>query len=163
MLTFFTGYEFTPNTIAYLDVEEAGGRGLSSALGLAGFTNLDVVRNPTLGAQPYIARLMIQQIIPFSKETMEVERDRTVTTRPGPRAQVGNPVWEVLAGRFLRRERRRLRQSLSVSELGHGEQRRLGLRCRHSRLYRGSDVRLRRLQLGPAICRSFDAEGCQRT
>src|SRR5271167_222266 len=74
ILTFFSGYEFTPNTIAYLDVEEAGGRGLSTALGLAGFTNLDVVRNPTLGSQPYIARLMIQQIIPLSKEEMDVER-----------------------------------------------------------------------------------------
>lgn len=74
ILTFFSGYEFTPNTIAYLDVEEAGGRGLSTALGLAGFTNLDVVRNPTLGSQPYIARLMIQQIIPLSKEKMDVER-----------------------------------------------------------------------------------------
>src|SRR5271167_3439133 len=74
ILTFFSGYEFTPNTIAYLDVEEAGGRGLSTALGLAGFTNLDVVRNPTLGSQPYIARLMILQIIPLSKEKMDVER-----------------------------------------------------------------------------------------
>ena len=74
VLTFFSGYEFTPNTMAYLDVEEAGWGGISGALGLAGFTNLDVVRNPTLGSQPYIARLMIQQIIPLSKEKMEVER-----------------------------------------------------------------------------------------
>ncbi len=74
VLTFFSGYEFTPNTMAYLDVEEAGWGGISGALGLAGFTNLDVVRNPNLGAQPYIARLMIQQIIPFSKEKIEVER-----------------------------------------------------------------------------------------
>ena len=74
VLTFYSGYEFTPDTMAYLDVEEAGWGGISGALGLAGFTNLDVVRNPSLGAQPYIARLMIQQIIPLSKEKMEVER-----------------------------------------------------------------------------------------
>ena len=74
VLTFFSGYEFSPNTMAYLDVEEAGGSGLSTALGLAGFTNLDVVRNPSIGTAPYIARLMIQQIIPLSKEKMEVER-----------------------------------------------------------------------------------------
>ena len=74
VLTFFSGYEFTPNTMAYLDVEEAGWGGISGALGLAGFTNLDVVRNPTLGAAPYIARLMIQQVIPLSQEKMEVER-----------------------------------------------------------------------------------------
>ena len=42
---------------------------------LAGFTNLDVVRNPsTWVSAPYIARLMIQQIIPLSKEKMEMER-----------------------------------------------------------------------------------------
>ena len=74
VLTFFSGYEFTPNTIGYLDVEESGWGGISGALGLAGFTNLDVVRNPTIGSAPYIARLMIQQIIPFSSEKMEVER-----------------------------------------------------------------------------------------
>jgi hypothetical protein len=74
VLTFFSGYEFTPNTMAYLDVEESGGKGLSTALGLAGFTNLDVVRNPSIGAAPYIARLMMEQIIPLSKEKMEVER-----------------------------------------------------------------------------------------
>jgi hypothetical protein len=33
-------------------VESAGGAGLSSALGIAGFTNVDVVRNPTLGRRP---------------------------------------------------------------------------------------------------------------
>ena len=75
VLTFFSGYEFTPNTVAYLDVEEAGWGGISGALGLAGFTNLDVVRNPSLGAQPYIARLMLEQIVPLSKEKMEVERN----------------------------------------------------------------------------------------
>ena len=74
VLTLFTGYEFTRNTIGYLDVEEAGWGGISGALGLAGFTNLDVVRNPTIGTAPYIARAMIEQIIPFSSEKIELER-----------------------------------------------------------------------------------------
>ena len=52
VLTLFTGYEFTPNSILYLDVEEAGWGGISGALGLAGFTNLDVVRNPQVGTAP---------------------------------------------------------------------------------------------------------------
>ena len=73
-MTLFTGYEFTPHTALYLDVEEAGGGGLSSALGIAGFVNLDVVRNPSLSQLPYIARLMIQQIIPLSSEKIESER-----------------------------------------------------------------------------------------
>jgi high affinity Mn2+ porin len=74
VMTLFTGYQFTPRTAIYLDVEETGGEGLSAALGLAGFVNLDVVRNPTLGQAPYIARLMIQQIIPLSTETIKSER-----------------------------------------------------------------------------------------
>lgn len=75
VLTLFTGYELTRNTAVYLDVEEAGWGGISGALGLAGFTNLDVVRNPSIGTQPYIARLMLQQIIPFSKEKITQERN----------------------------------------------------------------------------------------
>ncbi len=49
-----------------LDVESAGGRGLSEALGLAGFTNVDVVRNPNLGSTPYLARYQIHQVIGLS-------------------------------------------------------------------------------------------------
>jgi hypothetical protein len=74
VLTLFTGYEFTPRTALYFDLEETGGGGLSSALGIAGFVNLDVVRNPTLGQAPYVARLIFQHIIPFSTETVESER-----------------------------------------------------------------------------------------
>jgi high affinity Mn2+ porin len=64
------------NTDLILDVESAGGRGLSEAVGLAGFTNLDVVRNPTLGSKPYLARYQIHQTIGLSSETTEQE--------PGP-------------------------------------------------------------------------------
>lgn len=74
VLTLYTGYEFTPNTAVYLDVEEAGWGGISGALGLAGFTNLDVVRNPTIGTAPYIARLMLQHIFAFSQEKIAQER-----------------------------------------------------------------------------------------
>ncbi len=74
VLTLFTAYQFTPESQVYLDVEETGGSGLSSALGLAGFVNLDVVRNPSIGQQPYIARLFFQQIIPLTDEKVESER-----------------------------------------------------------------------------------------
>ncbi len=72
--TLYLGYELTHTTEVYLDVESAGGHGLSNALGLAGFVNLDVVRNPSLGDIPYLARLMVRQIIPLSKERVSVER-----------------------------------------------------------------------------------------
>ena len=57
------------------DVETAGGGGLSNALGIAGFTNVDVVRNPTLGQAPYISRVMPHYTIPLTRETTEATRN----------------------------------------------------------------------------------------
>jgi high affinity Mn2+ porin len=68
VLTLFTGLRLTGTTELLCDVQETGGHGISEALGLAGATNLDVVRNPTLSKAPYIARLMWHQIIPLSGE-----------------------------------------------------------------------------------------------
>jgi hypothetical protein len=56
------------NTDLIFDLEAAEGRGISQALGLAGFTNLDVVRNPYLGKAPYIARYGIHQVIGLTSE-----------------------------------------------------------------------------------------------
>jgi len=64
------------NTDFILDLESAGGRGLSEALGLAGFTNLDVVRNPNLGPVPYLARYGIHQVLGLTQ--------RTATQEAGP-------------------------------------------------------------------------------
>jgi hypothetical protein len=57
-----------------LDFESTGGRGLSEALGLAGFTNLDVVRNPNLGSKPYIAHVELHQTIGFTTQMTDVAR-----------------------------------------------------------------------------------------
>lgn len=65
VLTLFTGLRLTSSTELLCDVQETGGNGLGTALGVAGFTNLDVVRNPSLSKAPYIARLMWHQIIPL--------------------------------------------------------------------------------------------------
>lgn len=62
------------NTDFIFDLEAAGGRGMSEALGLAGFTNLDVVRNPNLGSEPYIARAEIHQTIGFTNEMVDTPR-----------------------------------------------------------------------------------------
>ena len=75
--TLYTGFQVPHThklTEVLFDEESAGGRGLSQALGLAGFTNLDVVRNPNLGSVPYVARWVIQQTIPLTGETVEVQR-----------------------------------------------------------------------------------------
>jgi high affinity Mn2+ porin len=74
VLTLFTGVEATGTTEILLDIQESGGHGIGEALGLAGFTNLDVVRNPTISKAPYVARLMWHQIIPLSGEKASAER-----------------------------------------------------------------------------------------
>ena len=61
------------NTDLILDFESAGGRGLSQALGLAGFTNLDVVRNPTLSSVPYLARYGFHQVFGLTRQTTSQE------------------------------------------------------------------------------------------
>ena len=54
--TLYLGYQLRPNTRyntdLIVDFENAGGRGISQALGLAGETNLDVVRNPNRALRP---------------------------------------------------------------------------------------------------------------
>lgn len=62
------------NTDLIYDEESAGGRGISEALGLAGFTNLDVVRNPSLGSKPYMARAQIHQTIGLSSKMVDTDR-----------------------------------------------------------------------------------------
>ncbi|HJY85531.1 MAG TPA: carbohydrate porin [Candidatus Acidoferrales bacterium] len=74
VLTLFTGLKLTPTTEVLADVEMAAGRGLSSVQGVAGFPNLDVVRNPQLSKAPYLARFMLHQVLPLSSETVAAER-----------------------------------------------------------------------------------------
>jgi high affinity Mn2+ porin len=76
--TLFMGAELVRNPARHLeaiyDEESAAGRGISEALGLAGFTNLDVVRNPTLGPVPYLARVELHQTIGLSNKMVEASR-----------------------------------------------------------------------------------------
>lgn len=68
VVTLYTGMELTHSTELLFDLESASGHGISEAFGLAGYTNLDVVRNPSLGGAPYVARGMFHAVIPFSSE-----------------------------------------------------------------------------------------------
>lgn len=81
--TLFTGVELGPlfgrHSTRYtgefiFQAESTGGRGLSNALGLAGFTNLDVVRNPSLGSVPYVARAELHGTLGLTDEMADVER-----------------------------------------------------------------------------------------
>jgi high affinity Mn2+ porin len=74
VLTLLTGVQVSGTTEFLGDIQETGGHGIGEALGLAGFTNLDVVRNPLLSKAPYVARLMWHQIISLSSEKTPSER-----------------------------------------------------------------------------------------
>jgi high affinity Mn2+ porin len=78
--TLFLGYQVIRNPRYELDAiydeESAGGRGVSEALGLAGFTNLDVVRNPSLGPVPYLARAELHQTIGFTDKLVGQQRSQ---------------------------------------------------------------------------------------
>jgi len=84
LLTLYTGIQASPSTELLLDLESAGGRGISDALGLAGFTNLDVVRNPTLGAKPYLARMMLHHVVALTRETVENDRSALSLSKDKP-------------------------------------------------------------------------------
>jgi high affinity Mn2+ porin len=73
--TIYGGYELTHLTAIVVAGESAGGSGLSQALGIAGYTNLDVVRNPSLGPTPYLGRAFVDQIIPLSDHWLHADRD----------------------------------------------------------------------------------------
>ena len=73
VLTLYTGVEVRRGTELLFDVEDLSGHGISDTLGLAGFTNVDVVRNPDLGPKPYIARIMLHHTIALSGEQAEQE------------------------------------------------------------------------------------------
>jgi high affinity Mn2+ porin len=75
LATLYTGARVARGTSLLFDLESAGGRGIGHALGLAGYTNLDVVRSPTLGAKPYIARMMLHHVVALSSETEPADRN----------------------------------------------------------------------------------------
>jgi hypothetical protein len=76
--TTYLAYQLNPNpkyaTDGIFDIEIADGRGISEALGMAGMTNLDVVRNPNLGKPPYLGRYELHQVIGLSNTLVEADR-----------------------------------------------------------------------------------------
>jgi high affinity Mn2+ porin len=74
VMTLYTGVRINNSTELLVDVEEAGGVALSTGLGLAGNTDLDIVRNPSLSKAPYLGRGMIHKVFALSKDKVENER-----------------------------------------------------------------------------------------
>ena len=74
VMTLYTGVRLNNSTELLVDVEEAGGSALTLGFGLAGDTNLDIVRNPSLSKAPYLGRGMIHKVFALSKDRIENQR-----------------------------------------------------------------------------------------
>src|ERR1700729_1033092 len=74
LMTLSTGVRLNNSTEPLFDLEEAGGAALSTGLGLAGNTDLDIVRNPSLSKAPYLGRGMIHKVFALSKDKVENQR-----------------------------------------------------------------------------------------
>jgi high affinity Mn2+ porin len=75
VLTLYTGLRVNNSTEFLVDLEEAGGAALSLGFGLAGNTDLDIVRNPLLSKNVYLGRGEIHHVIALSKDKIENTRN----------------------------------------------------------------------------------------
>jgi len=75
VLTLYTGFRLNHSTEFLVDLEEAGGSALSTGFGLAGNTDLDIVRNPLLSKAPYVGRGMIHHVFALSQDKVENQRN----------------------------------------------------------------------------------------
>ena len=136
VMTLYTGVRLNNSTELLVDIEEAGGAALSTGLGLAGNTDLDIVRNPLLSKAPYLGRGMIHKVFALSKDKVENQRSFLSLFDELPAPPPRNPLRQIQHAGFLRHQFRGLRYSPSIHQLDHRQQRRLGLRRRHPRLHR---------------------------
>lgn len=74
VLTLYTGARVSDSLEFLVDIEESGGSALSAGFGLAGNTNLDIVRNPFLSKAPYLGRGEIHKVFAFSQDKVENQR-----------------------------------------------------------------------------------------
>jgi high affinity Mn2+ porin len=75
VLTLYTGLRLNDSTELIVDIEEAGGSALSQGFGLAGNTDLDIVRNPLLSKSPYLGRAEFHHVFALSSDKVENERN----------------------------------------------------------------------------------------
>jgi hypothetical protein len=74
LMTLYTGVRLDNSTEFLVDIEEAGGQALTQGFGLAGNTNLDIVRNPSLSKAPYLGRAMFHHVFALSSDKIENQR-----------------------------------------------------------------------------------------
>jgi high affinity Mn2+ porin len=95
LMTLYTGVRLNNSTELLVDLEEAGGAALTSGFGLAGDTDLDIVRNPLLSKAPYLGRGMIHKVFALNHDKVENLRNALSLFEELPRRRV-----EVRFGKF---------------------------------------------------------------
>jgi high affinity Mn2+ porin len=95
VMTLYTGVRFNNSTEILVDIEEAGGAALTQGFGLAGNTDLDIVRNPSLSKQPYLGRGMIHKVFALSRDKVENQRNAFSLFEELPRRRL-----EIRFGKF---------------------------------------------------------------
>jgi high affinity Mn2+ porin len=95
VLTLYTGMRLNNSAEVLVDIEEAGGAALSQGFGLAGDTDLDIVRNPLLSKAPYLGRGMIHKVFALSKDKVEIQRSQFSLFEELPRRRL-----EIRFGKF---------------------------------------------------------------
>ena len=95
VLTLYTGVRLNNSTEILVDIEEAGGDALSAGFGLAGNTDLDIVRNPSLSKAPYVGRAMIHKVFALSKDKVANQRNFLSLFEEFPRRRL-----EIRFGKF---------------------------------------------------------------
>jgi len=99
VMTLYSGVRLNNSIELLVDVEDAAGAGMSNSLGLAGYTNIDVVRIPgegsPLSTAPYLARGMIHKVFALSKDKVENERNPLSLFEELPRRRL-----EIRFGKF---------------------------------------------------------------
>ena len=95
VMTLYTGLRINNSTEILVDIEEAGGAALSQGFGLAGNTDLDIVRNPLLSKAPYLGRGMVHKVFALSKDKVENARSYLSLFEELPRRRL-----EIRFGKF---------------------------------------------------------------
>jgi high affinity Mn2+ porin len=75
VLTLYTGVRLNDSSEFLFDLEEAGGSALTEGFGLAGNTDLDIVRNPLLSKAPYLGRGEFHRVFALSDDKVENPRN----------------------------------------------------------------------------------------
>src|SRR5271166_1271387 len=75
LMTLYTGVRLNNSTEFLVAIEEAGGAALTQGFGLAGNTDLDIVRNPLLSKAPYLGRGMFHHVFALSTDKIENQRN----------------------------------------------------------------------------------------